>query len=219
MFLGHYAIALAAKKPAPATGLGTMILAAQLVDLLWPVLLLAGLEEVAIVPGVTTVSPLDFVRYPYTHSLLAVLGWGVLFGGVYFLLRRDGRGAWVAGAAVLSHWVLDLVVHRPDLPLYPDGAPRVGLGLWNSVPGTLVVEFGLLAAGAAVYLRTTTARDRTGRIALWALLAVLVLVYALSLVGPLPPSPQAVAVAALAGWLFVPWGYWIDRHRQPATAG
>ncbi|MDR7482138.1 MAG: hypothetical protein QN203_06455 [Armatimonadota bacterium] len=125
MFLGHYAIALAAKKPAPAVALGTMILAAQLVDLLWPVLLVAGLEEVAIVPGITAVSPLDFTRYPYTHSLLAALGWGVLFGAVYFLFRRDGRGAWVAGAAVLSHWLLDLVVHRPDLPLYPDGAPRV----------------------------------------------------------------------------------------------
>ncbi len=216
MFLGHYGVALAAKKIAPRVSLGTMILSAQFADLLWPVFLLLGLEHVRIDPGNTVVTHLDFYDYPITHSLVGGLAWSVLFGVVYYLLRRYPRGAWVVGAGVISHWVLDVIVHRPDLPLVPGGAVRVGLGLWNSLPATLVLEFGLLLLGLLVYTRATAPVDRTGRFALWALIGLLIVIYLANLFGPPPPNPIVIAYAGLAGWLLVPWGYWIDRHRRVA---
>lgn len=219
MFLGHYGVALAAKKVAPRVSLGTLFLSTQLADLLWPVFLLLGLEHVRIDPGNTVVTHLDFYDYPITHSLVGGLAWSVLFGVVYYLLRRYPRGAWVVGAGVISHWVLDFLVHRPDLPLIPGGTARVGLGLWNSLPATLVLEFGILLAGFIVYSRATAPLDRTGRYALWGLVAVLAVIYVANLAGPPPPSEKALAVVALAAWIFVPWGYWIDRHRRAAAAG
>lgn len=219
MFLGHYAVALGAKKAAPKTSLGTLVLAAQFADLLWPVLLLAGLEHVRIAPGVTVVTPLDFADYPISHSLTALLGWALLGGGLYWLIRRT-RAAWVVAAAVVSHWVLDFVVHRSDLPVYPGAGPRLGLGLWNSLPATLAVEFGLFALGIFLYVHTTVARDGIGRYAFWALVAVLGVLYLGALFGPPPPDVTTLATTALAGWLFVLWGYWVDRHRaSPAARG
>src|SRR6476646_10437956 len=135
MFIAHFGVALAAKKAAPKTSLGTLILAAQFLDFLWPAFLLLGIEHVRIVPGATTVSPLEFTDYPISHSLLMATVWAVLFGGVYYGLRRNARSALVVGTAVISHWVLDFIVHRPDLQLYPGSEVRVGLGLWNSLPG------------------------------------------------------------------------------------
>jgi membrane-bound metal-dependent hydrolase YbcI (DUF457 family) len=135
MFIGHFGVALAGKRAAPKTSLGTLILAAQFLDLLWPVFLLLGIEHVEIAPGITRVSAMNFTDYPISHSLLMALVWSALVGGVYYGLRRDRRAAWVVAALVLSHWVLDFIVHRPDLPLWPGGQARAGLGLWNSWPG------------------------------------------------------------------------------------
>lgn len=218
MFLGHYAIALGAKGAAPRVSLGTLFLSAQIVDLIWPILVLLGIERVKIAPGITAVNPLDFTDYPITHSLVGALGWSLLVTVVYWLVRRYPRGAAVVGAAAFSHWILDLISHRPDLPLVPGGAVRVGLGLWNSVPGTLIVEVGIFIAGALLYLRTTKARDRVGHYALWALLAVLMMIYAMNFLSPPPPSVTAIGAAGLGLWLFVPWAYWIDRHRDAASA-
>ena len=176
-----------------------------------------GLEHVRIDPGNTVVTPLDFYDYPITHSMVGSLGWSLLFGLTYFSLRRYPRGAWVVAAGVLSHWVLDLIVHRPDLPIVPGGATRVGLGLWNSLPGTLVVELGLFVIGTVLYLRATTAKDSIGHFALWVLLVLLVGVYVMNLLGSPPPSEKAIAIVGLGGWLFVPWAYWIDRHRKSVT--
>lgn len=212
MFIGHFGAALGAKALAPRASLGSLFLAAQLADLAWPALLLLGIERVRIAPGITAVTPLDFEHYPVTHSLAGISLWGLAFGAVYFLLVRNARGAIVVGGLVASHWVLDLVVHRPDLPLYPGGA-MVGLGLWNSVAGTLVVEFGILAAGAAVYLRCTEGLNRTGTWALWSLLAFLALIQLGNVFGPPPPSVAAIAWVGHAQWLLVLWGYWIDRNR------
>jgi membrane-bound metal-dependent hydrolase YbcI (DUF457 family) len=211
MFLGHFAIGFAAKRAAPLASLGTLFLAAQFIDLLWPLLVLAGIERVRIAPGITVVTPLDFEHYPWSHSLLMVLVWGVLFAAVYFLVRRDRRTSLVLGLAVVSHWVLDWLTHRPDLPLAP-GAERVGLGLWNSLAGTLVVELGLFALGVFLYMRVTQARDRTGVWALWGLVAFLVAIYAGNLFGA-PPDAAAIAWVGQAQWLLILWGYWIDRHR------
>jgi membrane-bound metal-dependent hydrolase YbcI (DUF457 family) len=216
MFIGHFGVAMGLKRDAPRVSLGTLFLAAQFVDLLWPTLLLLGLETVAIAPGITTVTPLDFEHYPISHSLLTTLVWMVLFAAVYWALRRSVRGAVVCGLAVLSHWILDLVTHRPDLPLYPGGEMKVGLELWNSLPGTLLVELGLFAVGVWLYLRCTRARDRVGSYGFWALVAFLLVVYAANLFGPPPADVTAIAWVGHAQWLLVAWGYWVDRHRSPA---
>lgn len=213
MFLGHFGIGFGAKRFAPRTSLGTLFLAAQFIDLLWPSLLLMNLERVAIVPGITTVTPLDFTHYPWSHSLLIVVVWGAAFGVVYYLVKRYRVGAWVCGLAVISHWLLDLVVHRPDLPLSPGGEYRAGFGLWGSLTATLAVELAVFAVGLVLYLRTTTAKDRIGSIGLWSLVGFLVLVYAGNLFGAPPPSVRAIAWLGQAQWLIIVWGYWIDRHR------
>ncbi|HYK00832.1 MAG TPA: hypothetical protein VE974_03690 [Thermoanaerobaculia bacterium] len=216
MFIGHHAAGFAGKRFAPRVSLGTLFFAAMFLDLLWPILLLLDLEHVRIDPGNTAFTPLDFYDYPISHSLLTVLGWSVVVAVGYRIVRKTWSGAAVVGAAVLSHWVLDFVTHRPDLPLWP-GGPLVGLGLWNSVPATIIVESLLFIATLTIYLRTTVARDRTGSIALWSLVVFVVLIYIANVTSPPPPSTTAIAWAALAAWLFVPWGAWIDRHRQPRT--
>lgn len=218
MFLGHFGLALGAKKVAPETSLGSLILAAQLPDLIWPTLLLLGVERVAIEPGVTRVTPLDFQSYPYSHSLLAMALWGGLLALLHRRARGSRRGALVLAALVVSHWVLDLVVHRPDLPLAFGSGRRFGLGLWNSLPATLAVELATLAAGAGVYLAVTRRRDRTGAVALWSLLLFLLVVYLANVFGPPPPSVTAISVVGHSMWLLVLWGYWADRHRRPAAA-
>jgi hypothetical protein len=216
MFIGHFALGMGAKKIAPSVSLGTLFLACQLADLLWPTLVLLGFETFRIQPGITVVTPLDFVRYPYSHSLLALLGWAVAFSLGYLALRRSRAvAAVVVGALVLSHWVLDVVTHRPDMPLTPGGSTRLGLGLWNSLPATLAVELLLFAAGVWLYTRSTEARDRWGILGFWSLVVFLAAVYFANLFGPPPPSVDAVAWSAQAIWLLVLWGYWVDRHRRP----
>jgi hypothetical protein len=197
MFLGHFAAALAAKKAAPKTSLGTLVFAAQFADMLWPLLLLLGIEQVRIVPGLLPTSPLDFTSYPISHSLVAQLGWAAILGVAYFMLRRDGWSALLVGALVPTHWLLDFIAHRPDMPIYPGGA-RYGLGMWNSVPLTIIVEYVLFAAGIAIYVSVTRATGRTGNLALWSLLGLLAVLYPASLFGPPPPSVRVLAWSAIA---------------------
>jgi hypothetical protein len=213
MFAGHLAVALGARKVEPRVPLAATVAAAFGLDLLWPVLLLVGLETVRVSPGDTAFTNLAFDSYPWSHSLLLVLGWSGLAAVVGRFLYSSWRRASVLGLLVLSHWVLDLITHRPDLPLWPQG-PVAGLGLWNSVAGTLVVEGALLAAGAGLYLGATTARDRTGRVALAGLLAFTLAIWVTQPWAPPPPSDGAVAVGGLALWLLLPWAVWIERHRS-----
>jgi hypothetical protein len=159
MFLGHYAVGLAAKKAAPKVSLGTFFLASQFIDLLWPLFL--------------------------------------LLGGV-----------------VLSHWILDFITHRPDLPLAPGTDVNMGLGLWNSVAGTLIFEAGLFITGIIIYLKTTKAKDRIGSYGFLALIGFLSIIYIGNVFGPPPPGESAIAVVGNASWLFVIWAYWVDRHRE-----
>jgi hypothetical protein len=215
VFIGHFGLAFGAKRAAPATSLGVLFAACQLADLLWPTLLLLGYERVEIRPGITRFTPLDFVSYPYSHSLVALCGWGLAFGAIYTVLRRARISAFVTLALlVVSHWLLDYVTHRPDMPITISGADRVGLGLWNSIPGTLAVEFAIFAIGLAVYLRQTEPRDHVGSIGLWSLVGFLLVVYLGSSFGPPPPTPAAIAWSAESLWLLVIWGYWIDNHRR-----
>ncbi len=214
MFLGHYAVAFSAKKAAPAVSLGTLLVASQLVDLLWPLFLLIGLEHVRIDPGNTAVTPLDFYDYPFTHSLAAAIGWSVLFSLAYFVIRHNRRGAVVAGLCVLSHWFLDFVSHRPDLPLAFGHSMFFGLGLWNNRAATFLVEAILFAAGIALVVRSTKAKNRIGIYGWWLGIALLGVIYVINFFGPPPPSPSAIAIAGNASWLFVAWAYWIDKNRE-----
>jgi hypothetical protein len=214
MFLGHFALAMAAKKVAPKASLGTLVLSAQFADCLWPVLLLLGFEQVRIVPGITRVSPLYFVSYPISHSLLTELAWGVLLGAVYFFLRHDFGTATVVGALLPTHWLLDYFAHRPDMPLYPGGL-KVGLGMWNSLPLTLLVEYGLFLFGVTLYGRATRSKDGWNY-ALWSLVLFLAVMYAASLFAPPPPSVGVLVLSALALWLTIPWAAWGDRQREAA---
>ena len=217
MFIGHFAVAFAAKRAAPEVSLGTLFLAAQLADLVWPTLVLLGIERFEIHPGITAVTPLDFVHYPYSHSLVSLPGWGAALGLGYVAARKGRPAAGVLLAAVvLSHWLLDVLSHRPDMPVTLAGDARLGYGLWNSFAATALVEVALFLACVAVYWRTTMARDAAGRWGLAGLVAFLLAVYAANLLGPPPPSTQAVAWAAQAIWLLVAWGYWVDRHRTAA---
>jgi len=214
MFIGHFGLAFGARKAAPAVSLGTLFIACQFADLLWPTLLLLGIERVEIDPAASKMTPLDFVSYPYSHSLLMLCLWGAACGGIYAALRRAPLTAAVTLALlVVSHWVLDFITHRPDLPLTPTGSTRVGLGLWNSIPATLAVEVPIFAVGLALYLRATRARRAAGTIGVWSLVAFLLLIYAASTFGPPPPSARAVLWSAQAMWLLVAWAYWLDRNR------
>jgi hypothetical protein len=214
MFIGHFAAAMAIKRAAPRTSLGWLFAATQLPDLLWPPLLLAGVERARIDPGNTAFTPLAFDHYPWSHSLLMTVVAGALLGWLYRMRRGDARSAYVLAALVVSHWVLDWVTHRPDMPLVPGGGPKLGLGLWNSVPATLAIEGLLFVTGVWMYSRATTPRDRAGRLGWIALIAFLVLIQLANAFSPPPPNMTAVALSGFAIWLLVWWGAWADRHRS-----
>ncbi len=214
MFLGHYAVALAAKRLTPATSLGTLFAAGACLDLIWPVLVIMNVERVVIEPGITAFTPLNFEHYPYSHSLLMSALWGLLFAAGYYLYKRSTKAAMVVGALVISHWLLDAVVHRPDLPITLQETTLVGLGLWNSVTATLVVELVLFAICIALYMQVTRADDRIGGMGLVAFIIFLLMIYAGAAFGPPPPGARAVAWSGLGQWLIVALAAWIDRHRQ-----
>ena len=213
MFIGHPAIAFAAKRVAPRTSLGVLMAAALLPDLIWPVLILAGVERVRIDPGNTAFTPLAFDYYPFSHSLAISLALAAIVGAVYWRWTHHVTGAWVVGACVFSHWILDWSSHRSDVPIAPGLSAHVGLGLWNSVPATMIVELTLFAVGVWLYTRTTRTKGPAGLWSLWSLVAVLVLIYLSNIFGPSPPSAQAVAWVGIASWLFPFWATWVDRER------
>ncbi|HEV8498935.1 MAG TPA: hypothetical protein VGQ56_18790 [Gemmatimonadaceae bacterium] len=213
MFIGHFAVAFAAKRAAPRTSLGTTFVAAQLADLLWPIFLLLGWEHVSITQSTNPFLTLDFTNYPWSHSLAMELAFGAALGALYFAVTRYSGGAIVVALLVPSHWVLDLIVHRPDLPLYPGGTARFGLGLWNNPTATMLVEGIVFVAGLTIYARATRPRDRIGRYGLWALAAFLVVLYLVSSFSPPPPSVKALAWSAMIGWPLTLWPWWVDRHR------
>jgi membrane-bound metal-dependent hydrolase YbcI (DUF457 family) len=214
MFLGHYAVAFGAKRVAPEVSLGTLFAAAAFLDLVWPVLVILGIERVVIAPGITAFTPLDFQHYPYSHSLVMSLLWGLLCAAGYYLYTHSVHAALVVGILVVSHWVLDAIVHRPDLPLTLNEQTMIGFGLWNSIFSTLTVELLLFAVALAIYVQTTRARDRIGNLGLIAFVIFLLLIYVGSIFGPPPPSDSAVAWADMGQWLVIGLAAWIDGHRQ-----
>lgn len=214
MFIGHFAVGFAAKRLAPRTSLALLVAAAQFADILWPIFLLLGLEHVRIDAGNTRFTPLDLWDFPWSHSLLMLAVWATLLAGVYWLAARYWPGAVAIWIGVLSHWLLDWISHRPDMPLYPGGA-RFGLGLWNSVPGTLAVELAMFSVGLWLYLRTTRAQNWKGRWACWAFIALLLVMYLGDRYSSPPDSYKDLAwTGVIATALILPWLWWFDRNRS-----
>lgn len=214
MFIGHFGAGFAGKKFDKSASLGTYFMAAQWIDLIWPILLLFGVEKAEIKPGVSAVTPLDFTYYPFSHSLFGVIVWALLFGMVYFVIKKKSKTAIVLGLLVLSHWFLDLLVHVPDLPVFPGVNIKVGFGLWNSLAATVILEFFVFATGIFLYYKSTKPKNKVGVYSLIVLIIFLSAIYISNLFGPPPPSIDAIAYAGNAQWLFVLWGYWIDKNRS-----
>jgi membrane-bound metal-dependent hydrolase YbcI (DUF457 family) len=217
MFIGHNAVAFAARKPAPRVSLGVLMGAAMLLDLIWPIMLLLGVEHVRIHKGDTAFTPLEFTDYPWTHSLAMAAAWAVAAALVYWIFARYGRGALVVAVCVFSHWVLDWVTHRPDLPLYP-GGPKIGLGLWSHPIATIAVESAMFAIGILIYRDSTKPRDRIGSVGMWAFIIFLAAFYIYNASATPPPNERVLAWGALSGWLLPLWAWWFDRHREPVAA-
>ncbi|MGZ6988330.1 MAG: hypothetical protein ACXVH0_05170 [Thermoanaerobaculia bacterium] len=214
MFIGHAAVGFASKAVVPRASLGVLLAAPFFLDILWPIFILTGLESARIEPGNTAFTPLAFDSYPWSHSLLMAILWAALFGFIVYVVSRSAAIGGVVALATVSHWICDAVVHRPDLPLTPGGMIFVGMGLWNSKAATLAVELPLFALGVWLYVRATRPKDALGRWALAALVAFFLLAYAGAAFGPPPPSITAVAWAALALVIVIPWAVWVDRHRE-----
>lgn len=217
MFVGHLAVAMASKRASPETPLPWFIAAANACDLLWPFLLLAGVEHVTIRPGAMAFTPLVFGSYPWSHSLVMTIVWGAVLG---WIARRAGvsrRAGWIVGALVVSHWLLDVVTHAPDMPLWPGNSPKLGLGLWNSIPATYVIEGALWLAGIWLYLRWRRPVGVTGHVALWSFVLVSTFLWATGPFGTPPPSEHALASFALMGWVIIPWSWWIERTSRSAA--
>jgi hypothetical protein len=217
MFIGHFGLSFAAKKAAPKVSLGTLFIATQFVDILWPFLLVFNVEKVAIVPGYTKTNAFEFLYFPYTHSLLMGVVWGVVVGGVYWLFKHDNRGAIVMGLCVLSHWFFDLVVHTADLPLTPFGDYKVGFGLWNNLAATLIIETTIFLAGTYIYATFTKAKNRIGQLGLWTLVILLLAISLNNTFGP-PPSPSVSTITLLVSFMImmgiiISLAYWVDKNR------
>jgi len=211
MFIGHFAVGLASKKVSKSLSLPIVFIAVQFLDFLWPILVLMGIESVKIEEGITKLIPFDFTYYPYSHSLLMTIVWSLLFGFIYFMFTKNRQNSLILGVLVFSHWVLDLIVHRPDLPLSPFSDYKVGLGMWNYPFLEIVIEYGMFLAGAYFYYTAAKPKKRNS---FWALIIVLLVFQTLNLVGPLPPSIDAIAWGTNMMWLFVIWAWWIEREKN-----
>ena len=207
MFIGHFAVGIAGRRLTPRAGLGWWFASVAFLDVVWPVFVLLGLEHVAIVQSANPFLTLRFTDYPFSHSLVGAAAWAAIFAGAWRLVKRRADGAWLLAAGVLSHWVLDVVSHLPDMPVLPRG-PYIGFGLWRSVALTIVVETAMFVAAIVFY-----ARRGRARLAFWILVGVLYVLYAVSVFSPPPPTVAAVAWTAIVGWLFIPWAWWADLPR------
>lgn len=214
MFIGHFAIGLLAKKNNPLPSLAMMFIAVQLLDLIWPVLVLFGIESLSIDPGNTKLTHLSFDYYPYSHSLLAALFWSVLFGTCYFVFTKNRKGSLILGGLVMSHWILDFITHRPDLPLSPFAETKVGLGLWNYPILEIFLELLVFGVGAFLYFKSPNFKRK---IAFWILIIFLLVVHLMNLFGPPPPNTMAVAWSANLMWIIIIWAWWIEKKRASSS--
>ena len=213
MFIGHYAVGFAGKSIDKRPSLGTMFLAVQWLDLLWPMLVLAGVEKFSIEPGNTVLTPLNFISYPWSHSMLMAMVWGLLFALVYYANSKHKKGSILLFVLVFSHWVLDWLTHRPDLQLSPFSETRTGLSLWDHKWLEICIETAVFLLGVWLYTKATKAKNKTGNWSFISLIAFLLIIHFMNTFGPPPTDIKMVTWSALAQWLLVAWGYWIDRNR------
>lgn len=213
MFIGHFGVGFGAKKIDSKPSLGTLFIAAQFIDLLWPILLLLGIEKVKIDSSYSGINPLDFIYYPFSHSLVGVIIWGVLFAIGYFLIKKNAKTALLLGTLVISHWLLDLLVHTPDLPLIPGIDLKVGLGIWSYPVVAVLLELAIFAIGTLFYLKVTKPKNKKGVFGLWGLIIFLVIIYLANIFGSAPPDVETIAWAGNLQWIFVIWAYWVDKNR------
>ena len=213
MFIGHFGIGFGAKKLAPAISLGFLFIAAQFLDLLWPTLLLLGVEHVKISPGITRFTPLDFVDYPVSHSLAMAIVWGILLGLITWLFIKKIKYSVIIFLCVVSHWLLDLIVHRPDLPILPGDSTRLGFGLWNYPVIATILEGIVFLGGVFLYYKATSAKNKIGKYGLIVLIAFLLISHIGNMIGPPPPSVTAIAWAGQLQWLFVILAFFVDKNR------
>jgi hypothetical protein len=215
MLLGHVAAGLAGKKFAPRVSLGTLVLAGTLSDLVFTVLVIAGVEHLRIVPGITAVNPFDLYDYPFSHGLLANVVMAILFGGFYFLIKKDTRSSIVLGLVVLSHWVLDVISHRPDMALIGNEGPKVGLGLWNSFAGSVAVELVLFLAGLILYLRATKPRRALSYLPLSLFILYSAFMFTGWLLGTIPENLTVVYISSgIMMIMYLALAYWTDYLRE-----
>jgi hypothetical protein len=215
MFVGHLALALGAKRATPAISLGWLVAAVVALDLIWPIFLLTGLEEVRIVRGATAFTPFVFESYPWSHSLVMSAVWGVALAGLGRWRGLPASAGAILMFLVVSHWVLDFVSHAPDMPLWPGPSPRLGLGLWYSVTWTLLIEGTIWILGITLYLRVRPPARLTSQVAFWTLVVVATALWASGPWGPLPPSVEALGWFGLISWALVPWAALADRAAWP----
>jgi len=219
MFVGHLALGLVAKRIEPKISLGAWMLAVLLVDLLCFTFLIAGIEHFDVEPEVARNSfvAISFVRnvfFAYSHSMLMNVIWAALFAAAYFLRRRYPRGTWLLFAAVLSHWPLDFIAHNPDMPLAPGASAVYGLGLWNSIPATLILEGGFWLLAIILYVRATHPKKRTAHYAFWPVIAFLTLLWYGNIKRGIDPNPVRAGINGLIFFsLVVAWAYWMNRLR------
>jgi membrane-bound metal-dependent hydrolase YbcI (DUF457 family) len=208
MFIGHFAVGLLSKKNDKLPSLAMMFLAVQWLDLIWPILVLFGIESLSIDPGNTKLTHLSFDFYPYSHSLLASFVWSIILGAFYFFFTKSRNRSLILGGLVMSHWILDLITHRPDLPLTPFSEIKVGLGLWNYPVAEIIFELLIFTFGAWLYFKSSNFKRKTS---FWILIAFLIVVHLMNLFGPPPPNTMAVAWSANLMWLIILWAWWIEK--------
>ena len=215
MFIGHFALGFAAKRALPKRNLALLMVAPLLLDMIFPPLVLLGIERMHLEPGNTAIFPAVLDHIVWSHSVVMTVLWSALYAAFVFALTRDKRAALICAALVASHWVLDFVTHRPDMPLAPGVETKLGLGLWHSLPGTLVVELPIWAASLWLYYSSTVAKDRIGKVAPAVFIVLLTGSYFGSIFGPPPPSAEAFAAAGIGAMLLIPFIAWFDSHRMP----
>lgn len=218
MFVGHLAVGFAAKRLAPAINLGWFVAGVLALDLVWPILVIAGIERVRIEPGATAFTPIVFESYPWSHSLVMSVVWGLVLVAISRVARVPSSAWTLLFALVVTHWVLDFVTHAPDLPLWPGDSPRFGLSLWNSIPATIAIEGAMWIAGIVLYLRSRASQGARPRWPFWSFIVVSTFMWITSPFSPPPPNMTAVGWFALIGWIVVPWTVWADRTRSAANA-
>ena len=220
MFVGHYGPSFAAKGMRKSIPLWVLFIAVQLLDVFWSIFVLLGIEKVRITSGITATNPLDLYYMPYTHSLIAAMLWAIGATIVYYLCRRtDGWApATFVGAAVFSHWVLDVLVHRPDMPLYDDSS-KIGFGLWNYPVFAFILELAVLFSGMYLYLKKTQSASPVGRYGMVLFGFIMLVVQFIVFFGPPPSSDKAAAITALFFYLvFAGVAYWLEGKRVSRNA-